>query len=332
MAEFNEPGVTDWKVVINGIHSKTKFEYYRSVPQFKKTIFGLMVILVLTAWGANLSAICDVLPTINGVTHKIPIQTTEVANYGVMTGNTPCNSREAIQGEEAMQGEEQLYYPLPWIPASDDPISPSLQWGTRLPCALLHRSPGGHCQPSTQLKICKANDAGRDKTLTTEAQMRPEPTMATSSDEGPPRKRRGAFLPRADLENSSPEDEEGDGAGGKPGDRKQKKTNGRTLKGSSATGKKSRSKPPPTGRGDGYKGTNGKDGGRDPWPSSPAGPPPRRQGAAEASSAGGGIPSRRLATPTARWRPSLAQAEAQRRLTGPLDPRRRRHEEARLAR
>ncbi|EJK70493.1 hypothetical protein THAOC_08141 [Thalassiosira oceanica] len=72
---------------------------------------------------------------------------------------------------------------------------------------------------------------------------RPNQTMATSSDEGPPRKRRGAFLPRADLENSSPEDEE-DGAGGKPGDRQQKKTNGRTLKGSSATGKKSRSKPP----------------------------------------------------------------------------------------
>ncbi|EJK45992.1 hypothetical protein THAOC_35369, partial [Thalassiosira oceanica] len=82
--------------------------------------------------------------------------------------------------------------------------------------------------------------------------------MATSSDEGPPRKRRGAFLPRADLENSSPEDAEEDGAGGKPGDRQQKKTNGRTLKGSSATGKKSGSKPPPAlgGAGDG-RGTSG---------------------------------------------------------------------------
>ena len=79
--EFNEPGVTDWKVDINGIHSKTKFEYCKSVPQVKKTIFGLMMILVLTAWGANFSAICDVLPTINGVTHKILMQTTEVANY-----------------------------------------------------------------------------------------------------------------------------------------------------------------------------------------------------------------------------------------------------------
>ena len=71
MVEFNEPDVTDWKVDINGIHSKTKFEYCKSVPQFKKTIFGLMMILAFTAWGANLSAICDVLPTINGVTHKI---------------------------------------------------------------------------------------------------------------------------------------------------------------------------------------------------------------------------------------------------------------------
>ncbi|EJK78032.1 hypothetical protein THAOC_00090, partial [Thalassiosira oceanica] len=54
-----------------------------------KAIFGLMVILVLTAGGpANLSAICDdVLPTIiNGVTHKILMQTTEEANYGVLTG------------------------------------------------------------------------------------------------------------------------------------------------------------------------------------------------------------------------------------------------------
>ena len=86
MAEFNEPDVTDWKVDINGIHSKTKFEYCKSVPQFKKTIFGLMVILVLTARGANLSAFCEVLPTINGVTHKILMQTTEVANCGVLTG------------------------------------------------------------------------------------------------------------------------------------------------------------------------------------------------------------------------------------------------------
>ncbi|EJK73543.1 hypothetical protein THAOC_04823, partial [Thalassiosira oceanica] len=120
--------------------------------------------------------------------------------------------------------------------------------------------------------------------------------MATSSDEGPPRKRRGAFLPRADLENSSPEDGEEDGAGGKPGDRQQKKTNGRTLKGSSATGKKSGSKPPPA---EGDKGTNGKDGGRDRVAVKPGRPPPRRRGAT-AGTAGGGIPSRRLATPTAR--------------------------------
>ncbi|EJK59791.1 hypothetical protein THAOC_19943, partial [Thalassiosira oceanica] len=83
----------------------------------------------------------------------------------------------------------------------------------------------------------------------------------------PTRARRGngaGRSPRADLENSSPEDGEDDGAGGKPGDRQrqqqQKKTNGRTLEGSSATGKKSRSKPPPA---EGDKGTNGKDGGRD---------------------------------------------------------------------
>ena len=184
MVEFNEPDVTDWKVDINGIHSKTKFEYCKSVPQFKKTIFGLMVILVLTARGANLSAFCEVLPTINGVTHKILMQTTEVANCGVLTGpiavqwtktcgtlhsmssmsclaedensildtsgsvshtssylitsnpgvdnegNAPCNSREAIRGEE------QLYYPTEAattrhhvlapvadiIAASDDPM------------------------------------------------------------------------------------------------------------------------------------------------------------------------------------------------------------------
>ena len=128
-----------------------------------------MVILVLTAWGANLSAICDVLPTINGVTHKIPMQTTEMANYGVLTGpiavqrtktcgtlhsmscltedensildtsgsvshtssylitsnpgvdiegNAPCNSREAIQGEE------QLYYPSEAVPTRHHVLAP----------------------------------------------------------------------------------------------------------------------------------------------------------------------------------------------------------------
>ncbi|EJK51463.1 hypothetical protein THAOC_29361 [Thalassiosira oceanica] len=53
IVEFNESGVTDWNVDVNGIHSKTKFEYYKSVPQFKKTIFGLMAILVLTAWATS---------------------------------------------------------------------------------------------------------------------------------------------------------------------------------------------------------------------------------------------------------------------------------------
>ena len=172
MVEFNEPDVTDWKVDINGIHSKTKFEYCKSVPQFKKTIFGLLMILVLTAWGANLSVTCDVLPTINGVTHKILMQTTEVANCGVLTGPiavqrtkmcgtlhsmsslncsaeddnsilntsgsmshtssylitsnpgvdnegyTPCNSREAIQGEE------QLYYPTEAAPTRHHVLAP----------------------------------------------------------------------------------------------------------------------------------------------------------------------------------------------------------------
>ena len=158
MVEFNEPVIAfDWKDATSRIHSKTKFEYGRSL-QPDKTILGLMMILALTAWGANLSVICGVLPTYSGVTHKILLQATEVANCGVLTGpiavrrtktcgtlhsissmsclteddshildtsgsmshtssyitsnpgvdnegDTPCNSREVVQGEE------QLYYP-----------------------------------------------------------------------------------------------------------------------------------------------------------------------------------------------------------------------------
>ena len=86
MVEFNEPAIAfDWKDATSRIHSETKFEYGRSL-QPEKTILGLMMILALTAWGANLSVICGVLPTYSGVTHKILLQATEVANCGVLTG------------------------------------------------------------------------------------------------------------------------------------------------------------------------------------------------------------------------------------------------------
>jgi hypothetical protein len=64
MVEFNEPAIAfDWKDATSRIHSETKFEYGRSL-QPEKTILGLMMILALTAWGANLSVICGSFPHI----------------------------------------------------------------------------------------------------------------------------------------------------------------------------------------------------------------------------------------------------------------------------